>query len=106
LVRSANFIVPSAQIAPSLGRPLNSATVSIPIIPPNTQWGKRVNQLDLRFQKTFNFGTRGLQTNVDVYNVFNPNTVVQARNTYPSGFQVPTGILGGRLIKFGGQFTF
>jgi hypothetical protein len=98
--------VPSATIAPSLGRALNSATATIPVIVPFSIYDDRITQLDVRLQKTWPIGRARLQTNFDVYNIFNASTLLAANFTYPANFLKPTQILGARLFKFSGQLNF
>jgi hypothetical protein len=56
-----------------------------------------------------------LQAIVDIYNVMNASTVLAANSTYGPAWQRPVSdnaiggvdpVLPGRLIQFGGQFTF
>ena len=54
---SANLAYTSAQIQPSLGRPLSGGTtVTIPLAKPYSLYGPRINQFDLRGTKIFRFG--------------------------------------------------
>ena len=55
---SANRVFPSAEIAPSLGRPLagNAPNVTVNMVKPGTIYGDRRNQLDLRLTKNFKTG--------------------------------------------------
>lgn len=103
----ANFNVPSAAVAPSLGRPLSggAANVTVNLIEPGTMYGDRHNQLDMRFGKILRFGQTKTAFNVDVYNVFNANPVT-AENPNFATFRRPTAILPARFLKFGLQFDF
>jgi hypothetical protein len=111
---TASYVVTNATIAPSLGRNLAAcgtrdpcpATASLAIVPPNTLFLDRLNQLDLRFAKTIRFGRARLQGQFDIYNVTNSSTILSAATTYPTNFLNPTAILGARLFKFGAQFDF
>jgi len=113
---SANVTYTSAQIAPSLGRPLSggAASVNLSIAPPNSLFGDRVNQMDFRAGKILKFGGTRLQANFDLYNVFNASPVVTFNSTYGtfgsatagSVYRQPTQILDGRLAKFSVQFDF
>jgi hypothetical protein len=117
----ANYPVPNAQIAPSLGRNLAScgtrvvctATATVPLIAPQTQFEPRRTQIDLRLTKVFSLGARTrLRANLDLYNLFNDGSVVNANNTYggswlqPVGGPFTAGLMDGRLLQVGGQFTF
>ena len=86
-----NSYTTNAQISPSLGRSLAAcgtrspctATVTIPLVAPNTLFESRSTQLDLRLTKLLRLGSRmRLQANVDVYNALNANTVLAVNNTY------------------------
>jgi len=111
----ANATVRNADIAPSLGRNLSSCpvtgtcntTVSVGLIPPGTDYGERLNQVDFRMAKTFDFGGgRRMQGIVDVYNLFNGAAVITHNNTYGTAWLRPTQILQARLLEFGFQFEF
>jgi hypothetical protein len=106
---SASYVASNAQIAPSLGRNLAAGaagTATIDLIPPQSMFEDRLNQVDLRFLKTFVVRTVKLQAMFDLYNVLNANTVLLENATYGASWLKPTQILGGRLLKFGAQITF
>jgi hypothetical protein len=106
----------AAQIQPSLGRPLSggTATVNVNVVPPFSQFGDRLNQVDLRGGKIFRMGRKRIQANVDLYNLFNASSVVNFNSTYGTFgsatagavFRQPTQILDGRLVKFSFQLDF
>jgi hypothetical protein len=109
---SANRVVPNAEIAPSLGRPLsnNAPNATINMVYPGTMFGDRRNQLDLRFTKPFRMGGTRLGVNFEVYNVFNANAVLTENATYTNasinGWRVPTSIVPPRFVKFSVQMDF
>ena len=113
---SANVTYTNAQIQPSLGRALSggAASVTLNVAPPNSLFGDRVNQVDVRVGKILKFGARKLQLNADLYNAFNVSSAVIYNSTYGtfgsatagSVFKQPTQILDGRLAKFSVQFDF
>ena len=96
----------SAEVAPSLGRPLSSGTVNIPLIEPGTMYNDRQRQLDLRFSKRMRVGGVRLTGNLDISNVFNGSAVTAQNNTYGSNWMVPSAIQFGRFVKLGGQLDF
>jgi Carboxypeptidase regulatory-like domain len=99
----------NAEIQPSLGRPLATGiagTATVPLIQPGTMYDERLYQLDLRFSKIFRFGQQRLQANVDIYNAGNASSILSNNLTYGQNWLRPTGILQGRLVKFGAQFDF
>lgn len=117
----ANYAVANDQIAPSLGRNLAAcgtrvvctATATVPLIAPLTQFEPRRTVIDLRLSKVFALnGRTRLRANLDVYNLFNDGSVVSTNNNYgaswlqPIGGPFTAGLADGRLIQFGGQLTF
>jgi hypothetical protein len=99
----------NAVVSPSLGRNLASFPSGYPIdlVPPGTQYGDRLNQLDLRFAKIVKLGAnRSVKGMLDIYNALNANPVVTQNNTFGANWQKPTQILVGRFFKVGGQFLF
>jgi outer membrane receptor protein involved in Fe transport len=111
---TTNISYSNALIQPSLGRPLSGGTraITIEVADPNTQFGPRISQLDLRSSKIFAIpGGRRLQFNFDVYNALNGNYTINYFSTYnlaTNGVQwrTPTQILDGRLAKFSVQVNF
>jgi outer membrane receptor protein involved in Fe transport len=106
----ADYNATSAQIAPSLGRPLSggAATVTIPLIAPYTQFEDRRTQLDLRLTKSFSIGPRNgrIQAMADVYNLFNASSVLSRTDTYGRAWGQPTSIVPGRMLQLGARWTF
>jgi hypothetical protein len=81
--------------------------VLIPIIAPYTMFEDRRTQLDLRLQKSVNLGAgRRLQANLDLYNIFNANTVLGRVDAYGTRWGQPTNILPGRMMQISAQVTF
>ena len=111
----ANFVATAADIVPSLGRTLAAganATATVPLIRPNSEYGDRVNQIDLRMARTFTVKTAKLKGMIDLYNLLNANTVILWNNTYGTrasqgaAWLRPSQILGARMLKFGFQLDF
>ena len=104
----ANAVFTSAQIAPSLGRGLSSAsTATVNIVKPGTTYGERMRQLDLRVTKVLTVGRLRVQVMLDLYNALNASPVLVLNNTYGAttgaatgaAWQVPQGILPGGSSK-------
>jgi hypothetical protein len=113
--KAASFVATNAQILPTLGRNLGScgtrnpctATATIAnILNPFAEFEERLSQLDLRATRMFKVGRAKVQGQVDFYNVLNANTVLSANTRYGASWQLPTQILTGRFVKFGGQVNF
>jgi hypothetical protein len=106
---SANHVATSASIRPSLGRDLSAgpnSNVVVNLIEPNTQFGERLNRLDLRIGKAITVGGTRVIGTVDVYNALNANTVLTWNNTYGSAWLRPLSILAPRLFKFSARVSF
>src|SRR4029434_9282974 len=61
----------TAEIQPSLGRPLTGGirSLNLNIVPPGTMYGDRIYQLDLRVTRTFQLRNGGkIQPQLDLYN--------------------------------------
>jgi hypothetical protein len=107
---TASYVATNAQIAPSLGRNLAAGvngTATIPLIPPATEYGDRLNQLDLRVTKRFRLPQgRSIQGNVDLYNSLNSDAMIGQVLTYGPIWLKPSNVLQARFVKFSLQFQF
>ena len=107
----ANYAVPSAVIAPSLGRPLsnNAPNATINVITPGDAIGERISNVDVRFAKVLRFGRTRTNVGVDVYNVLNANPVLTYNQTYSptsTTWLRPNSILAARFIKLSANLDF
>ena len=69
----------------------------------------RLNQLDFRLAKIVRISRVRLQGQVELFNMFNGSPALLVNNNYsagPAGWQRPTQINQGRLVKFGMQLQF
>lgn len=111
---TTNISYTTAQVAASLGRPLSGGTraVALEVADPFTQFGPRINQLDVRTSKIFRLsGNRRVQFNADLYNAMNGSPVINFFSTYNladggARWRTPTQIMDGRLAKFSLQVDF
>jgi hypothetical protein len=103
----ANYVATNAEIIPSLGRPLSggAANATINVIEPNTMYGDRINQLDMRIGKVLRIGRTRSVVGVDIYNVFNSNAVTLENYAY-SVWRRPAQILAPRFARISLQFDF
>ena len=104
---AANRVVPTNEVATSLGRPLSgqAPNVTINMVQPGTMFGERLNQLDLRFGKLFRFAGTRTSINLDVFNALNSNAVLTENFAYAS-WRAPLTILQPRFAKFSVQLDF
>jgi hypothetical protein len=105
----AAFVASNAYLAANstLGRPLagGAANMTIDLVEPYTVYLDRRNELDMRFGKLLRVGRSRSIVSVDVYNMLNIDTVVNANQNF-AVWQRPTQILNGRTVKFSVQFDF
>ena len=117
----ASYVATNAEIAPSLGRNLGAcrgaavctATATVPLVAPQTLFEDRRRSVDVRASKRIRMGgSRVLQANLDIYNVFNTSALLSVNSAYGPRWQFPTGSLGsesllwGRMFQLGGSLTF
>jgi hypothetical protein len=107
---AANYAVPSAVVAQSLGRPPagNVPNVTVNLLEPGELYGDRIGQLDLRVAKILRYGRTRTTVGLDIYNALNASTVLVYNSTFVPGgtWQQPRSIITGRLIRIGGEMSF
>jgi hypothetical protein len=106
---AANYNVPNAVIAPSLGRNLSGgANATINLVTPATLYGARINQLDFRAAKLLRFGRMRSQFSVDAYNMLNTDATQTYNQTYVLNgpWLTPTLIMPARFAKLTVQLDF
>jgi hypothetical protein len=107
---AANWDVPVALVAGSLGRPLAGgvATTRVNLVAPGSLYGDRINNLDFRIARVLRVGRTRTQIGLDFYNVLNNDVVTGYNSTYVPGgaWLTPTAILPARYMKVTGQFDF
>jgi len=99
----------NADIAPSLGRNLaagTAATVTVDVLPPQTVYENRIQQLDFRFARNFRIGNKRIEPEFDIYNALNASPLLSVNNSFGAAWRTPTQILSGRTLKFGAKMTF
>jgi hypothetical protein len=108
---AANWVVSSAVVAQSLGRPLsgNAANVTVNIIDPWTRTQDRVNQLDLKVAKIIRLGRSRMTVGMDIFNALNSSAVLGRQQAYSptsTAWLTPTSVIDARFAKFSGQIDF
>jgi hypothetical protein len=107
---AANFSVPTATVAQSLGRPLagSAAFASVNLVTPGDIQGDRVNQVDLRAGKVLRFGHTRMQLSLDLYNALNSSAIQTYNQTFiaAGNWLTPTLILPSRFAKITAQVDF
>jgi hypothetical protein len=107
---SANYAVPAATIAQSLGRPPsgNVTNVTVNLIEPGQRYGDRINQLDFRVAKLLRWSDRRAMLALDLYNALNSSAVLIYNNTFVPGgtWLQPRSILTPRLFRISAEYNF
>ena len=101
----ASYFVGDAGVT-GLDRPLTGGGRSVHLIAPGTEYGARVNQMDVRFSKNLNFGSGRVQVNAAVYNLFNTDATLSWTTSFGPAWLAPTRIMQGRMFKVGTQIDF
>ena len=104
----ANYPLPTAVAARTLGRPLSggAANVTVNVIKPGTQYGDRVNQVDLRIGKLLHLARMRETVSVDLYNALNSSAILTLNNTFGTSWLRPTAIMPPRFAKVSLQLDF
>jgi hypothetical protein len=112
---TASYVATNAEVAASLGRNLagcpatgscnQTATIG-DMVEPFSVWENRNTQFDVRLSKSVKMGRARLVPRLDVYNVFNSAAVLRINDRLGASYLLPTDVLGGRVVKFGGQLDF
>ena len=100
----ASYVATSAET--TLPRPLTQNTATVNFIAPGTQYGDRMNQVDVRFAKSVPLRKGRLQATVSIFNLLNSNSTLTWNTRYGPQWLIPTSILQGRLAKFGATVNF
>ena len=90
------------------------SSLSVPLVAPQTEYGDRINQLDLNISKTFRWGRGSFQPKFDLFNVFNSSAVYAVRPgqnlainySRTTSYMQPQSIVIGRVFQLGGLIRF
>jgi hypothetical protein len=87
---------------------LTTASLTVPLVAPGTEFLPRLNQLDLSIGKWFEVRSVRVQGQVDIFNAFNASTELGYRSTNATTatYLVPSSILQGRQVRLGLQMKW
>jgi hypothetical protein len=101
---------PAGQLVfPAGTTPLTSASVTVPLVAPGTEFLPRLRQFDLSLAKSFTVRDRTrIQGQLDVFNLFNVNTAVAFRSTLygTAAYVQPASVIQGRMLRLGMQLRW
>ena len=93
---------PSALVLPTMAAS-GLASISVPLVAPETEFTPRINQLDFSVSKSFEFGAIRVTPKLDLFNALNSDdyTAVSSTTQYGAAtYMRPSTILQGRIIRF------
>ncbi len=87
---------------------ISAAQLLVPLVAPQTEFGDRINQLDLNIVKTIKIRNMTLQPKFDLFNVLNASPVyaVRSLNYGTTAYLQPQSILVGRVFQLGAVLRF
>jgi hypothetical protein len=107
---AANYVVPNADVVPSLGRSLsgNATNVTVNLVAPGTMYGDRINQLDFRMSKTLKHPGGRTMVALDIYNALNSSAVLTYNPAFVPGgtWLQPLTILTPRGFRITAEMNF
>jgi hypothetical protein len=88
---AANYAVPNAAVAPSLGRDLSgdAPNVTVNLVAPGTRYGDRINQVDVRVGKALRHGRWRTMAALDIFNALNSSAGLTYNNAFLPGSPWP-----------------
>jgi hypothetical protein len=93
---------PGALVIPNLAAS-GAASISVPLVAPETEFTPRINQFDFAFSKNFTFGKTSVLPKLDIFNALNSDdyTNVSTLQYAAAAYNRPSVILQGRIIRIG-----
>jgi hypothetical protein len=90
----------------TLSRPFTLGQATVNLVEPGSQYGDRLNQIDLRVTKIVNVGKGRLDLNVDFYNAFNSDAVIVENGSFGPVWRLPLTVIQPRFVKFAARWDF
>ncbi len=96
--------VAGARVNPNI----SEANLNVPLVAPMTEYGDRINQLDLNVAKTVKIGRMTIQPKLDFFNVLNIAPVYTVRSMLfgTAAYLQPSSVLNPRTIQIGAVMRF
>lgn len=93
---------PGALMLPTMAAS-GLASISVPLVAPETEYTPRITQVDFSVSKSFEFGKVRLNPKLDLFNALNSDdyTAVATAQYGAATYMRPSTILQGRIIRFG-----
>ncbi len=87
---------------------ISEASLNVPIIAPMTEYGDRINQLDINVTKMLKFGKLSIQPKLDIFNALNVAPVFDVRGLIfgTAAYKQPGSVLNPRTLQLGAVVRF
>ena len=87
---------------------ISEASLNVPIVAPMTEYGDRLNQLDVNITKTIRIGRVSLQPKLDLFNLLNVAPVFSVRSLLygTAAYNQPSAVLNPRTLQIGAVVRF
>jgi Carboxypeptidase regulatory-like domain len=87
---------------------MTQSSLSVPLVAPMTEYGDRINQLDVNIAKTIKLSRISIQPKIDFFNLLNraPVTNVLGLNYGTAAYQQPSVVLNPRTFQLGAVVRF
>ena len=103
----ARYNAATTDVEPTLGRRLagGARNITLNLVSPGTEYGERLNQVDLRVAKLLQIRQIRTRVNVDLYNALNADTILAVNQNF-AAWRAPTSVLAPRVGRLSLQFDF
>jgi hypothetical protein len=87
---------------------ISESSLNVPLVPPMTEYGDRINQLDVNFTKNIRIGRFNIQPKLDLFNVLNVAPVYTVRTMIygSAAYLQPNQVLNPRTMQLGAVVRF
>lgn len=98
---------PGALVLPAMAAS-GLATISVPLVAPETEFTPRINQFDISLSKAVDLGRVRIMPKLDVFNALNSDDYTSVATTQfgAATYMRPSVILQGRIVRIGANLTF
>jgi hypothetical protein len=87
---------------------ISEASLNVPLVAPQTEFGDRINQLDVNVTKMFRIGRLSIQPKLDIFNLLNVAPVYSVRSLLfgTAAYMQPNQVLNPRTMQIGAVMRF
>ncbi|MBY0496190.1 MAG: TonB-dependent receptor [Cyanobacteria bacterium] len=98
---------PGALVLPAMAAS-GVASISVPLVAPETEYTPRINQFDVSASKVFQFGAFRVTPKLDIFNALNSDDYTSVSSTQfgAATYLRPSVILQGRIVRIGADIRW